>query len=78
MTTKPTAKGFKQISLPVEFLDELTKAADLADRSVPKQIEHCFKITQGIEQILPDKQITELKAKTINNVDLLKTSSLFR
>lgn len=71
MNTKP-AKGFKQISLPSELVDEITKAADLADRSVPKQIEHCFKVARAVEQVLPEVSINTIKASPASGRDILK------
>lgn len=53
--------SFKQVSLPVDLLQEITAAAQADDRSVPKQIEHWVRLAQTIEQILPPKTVSDIK-----------------
>lgn len=72
MASNPNPKGFKQISLPSDLVDEITKAAELADRSVPKQIEHSFKIARAIEQVLPEGMINAIKTTPVSGPEVLQ------
>lgn len=66
-----TNSAFKQVSLPIAFLDEVKAAADAADRSVPKQIEHWVRLAQALEQVLPPKTVNDAKQGTLPKPDLL-------
>ena len=60
--TPVAEKAFKQISFSRDFVTEVTLQANAADRSAAKHIEHCFRIAQAIEQILPSGAVQALKA----------------
>ena len=69
--TPATEKAFKQISFARAFVDEVNVMAEAADRSAAKQIEHCVRIAQAVEQILPSRAIQGLKAGELPAADLL-------
>eukprot|EP01035_Chromulina_nebulosa_P058635 gene58635-80298_t len=64
-------KAFKQISFARDFVDEVSVMAEASDRSPAKQIEHCVRIAQAVEQILPSRAIQGLKAGELPAADLL-------
>lgn len=69
--TPATEKAFKQISFARAFVDEVNVMAEASDRSAAKQIEHCVRIAQAVEQILPSRAIQGLKAGELPAADLL-------
>lgn len=67
----PAEKAYKQISFGRDFVAEVTLAANAADRSAAKHIEHCFRLAQAIEQILPSSTVQALKAGDMPAPELL-------
>lgn len=63
--------AFKQISLPVDFLSEVIASAALSDRSPAKELEHCFRIVQALEHLLPSKSLNALKTDQLGVRELL-------
>lgn len=69
--TPAKEKAFKQISFSRDFVAEVNLQAEAADRSAAKHIEHCVRIAQAIEQILPSGAVQALKAGEMPASDLL-------
>lgn len=56
-----TEKKFKQVSLPVDLLQAIIHEAELNHRSVPQQIEHCFKLANAFGSVLTPQMEKDLK-----------------
>ena len=64
-------KGHTAVSLPRVLAAEVNMAASMSGRSAAKELEHSFRVSQAVEQILPSATVHALKTGALPASQLL-------